>query len=77
MRLLIILIKNTSFLSEGLKFLKNIIFLNEKKYNLKESTIKNIIDTLKFLYNLIENKNDENLIDITLVLSFLNKKKIK
>jgi len=71
-----ILLKLCIILTEGFKvheiiiFVKGILIIN--KIKLKEITKKNLKDVFNFVQNNLTNLKDEDSIDISLILSFLN-----
>ena len=71
-----ILIKFCILLTEGFKvheiiiFVKGILIIN--KIKLKEITKKNLKDVFNYVQNNLTNLKDEDSIDISLILSFLN-----
>jgi hypothetical protein len=71
-----ILIKFCILLTEGFKvheiiiFVKGILIIN--KIKLKEITKKNLKDVFNYVQNNLSNLKDEDSIDISLILSFLN-----
>ena len=70
MRLSLILIEEENYVHEIILFIKRILILNKTK--LKEITKKNLYDVFVYAQNNLNNLQDEDFVDISLIFSYLN-----